>query len=168
MIRRPPRSTLFPYTTLFRSLPSHAKSARGRGPLGMGPCKLFRILVDGEGGGVVREARLSPESHPSWARTARSGGPGNRRHRTSSPRSTPGLNRVSLYFSGLTGGRGSKRQESPSSPASRVIGKAHRRGRRRHKSLSLQEDAYKFAQGNWSLPFGKVGVHKPAGLMGAF
>src|SRR5574337_2074709 len=25
MIRRPPRSTLFPYTTLFRSLPSHGR-----------------------------------------------------------------------------------------------------------------------------------------------
>src|SRR5437588_8132779 len=30
MIRRPPRSTLFPYTTLFRSL--HASSARGASP----------------------------------------------------------------------------------------------------------------------------------------
>src|SRR5690348_17999905 len=29
MIRRPPRSTLFPYTTLFRSLP-HARLARRR------------------------------------------------------------------------------------------------------------------------------------------
>src|SRR5207244_4867325 len=29
MIRRPPRSTLFPYTTLFRSL-QHAKHIRGR------------------------------------------------------------------------------------------------------------------------------------------
>src|SRR3712207_7128676 len=29
MIRRPPRSTLFPYTTLFRSLPF---GVRGRGP----------------------------------------------------------------------------------------------------------------------------------------
>src|SRR5260221_10034004 len=29
MIRRPPRSTLFPYTTLFRSLP---RCARDRGP----------------------------------------------------------------------------------------------------------------------------------------
>src|SRR2546425_4029957 len=28
MIRRPPRSTLFPYTTLFRSLPGHPGSAR--------------------------------------------------------------------------------------------------------------------------------------------
>src|SRR3712207_6905413 len=26
MIRRPPRSTLFPYTTLFRSTPGHARS----------------------------------------------------------------------------------------------------------------------------------------------
>src|SRR3989449_4617217 len=28
MIRRPPRSTLFPYTTLFRSMPDEAKKAR--------------------------------------------------------------------------------------------------------------------------------------------
>src|SRR5260221_3263408 len=32
MIRRPPRSTLFPYTTLFRSLCDH-HGAAGRGPL---------------------------------------------------------------------------------------------------------------------------------------
>src|SRR2546427_4354858 len=33
MIRRPPRSTLFPYTTLFRSLPRHepARSNQGDG-----------------------------------------------------------------------------------------------------------------------------------------
>src|SRR3989442_9563981 len=30
MIRRPPRSTLFPYTTLFRSLYAHAASALAR------------------------------------------------------------------------------------------------------------------------------------------
>src|SRR5256885_2928044 len=30
MIRRPPRSTLFPYTTLFRSLNSSGKSFRGK------------------------------------------------------------------------------------------------------------------------------------------
>src|SRR5206468_6455418 len=30
MIRRPPRSTLFPYTTLFRSLPRHQECARSR------------------------------------------------------------------------------------------------------------------------------------------
>src|SRR2546425_9651490 len=35
MIRRPPRSTLFPYTTLFRSPPSAGREGRGspRGPL---------------------------------------------------------------------------------------------------------------------------------------
>src|SRR5689334_23543011 len=35
MIRRPPRSTLFPYTTLFRSAraPRAARLPRGRGPL---------------------------------------------------------------------------------------------------------------------------------------
>src|SRR2546429_1484499 len=37
MIRRPPRSTLFPYTTLFRSgrcaaVPDHPAAARGRAP----------------------------------------------------------------------------------------------------------------------------------------
>src|SRR5947199_9550296 len=35
MIRRPPRSTLFPYTTLFRSPRRPASSASGPGP---GPC----------------------------------------------------------------------------------------------------------------------------------
>src|SRR5438445_9402266 len=30
MIRRPPRSTLFPYTTLFRSLPGHERHVRLR------------------------------------------------------------------------------------------------------------------------------------------
>src|SRR5260370_4842006 len=39
MIRRPPRSTLFPYTTLFRSV-HLARAARAQGPaqlLGVGP-----------------------------------------------------------------------------------------------------------------------------------
>src|SRR2546425_8717182 len=30
MIRRPPRSTLFPYTTLFRSLPARGSPGKGR------------------------------------------------------------------------------------------------------------------------------------------
>src|SRR5947209_9667412 len=30
MLRRPPRSTLFPYTTLFRSLPGGERGVRGR------------------------------------------------------------------------------------------------------------------------------------------
>src|SRR5256885_8490454 len=33
MIRRPPRSTLFPYTTLFRSLNVALNHAYGRGPI---------------------------------------------------------------------------------------------------------------------------------------
>src|SRR2546428_7599322 len=33
MIRRPPRSTLFPYTTLFRSLPGDAEEQRRTGQL---------------------------------------------------------------------------------------------------------------------------------------
>src|SRR5256885_8485597 len=32
MIRRPPRSTLFPYTTLFRSQPDHAALDQATGP----------------------------------------------------------------------------------------------------------------------------------------
>src|SRR6266436_8409382 len=36
MIRRPPRSTLFPYTTLFRSPAPHSVCAR-RGPLRLAP-----------------------------------------------------------------------------------------------------------------------------------
>src|SRR5256885_12189303 len=34
MIRRPPRSTLFPYTTLFRSLPGHCRRSAGHGAVG--------------------------------------------------------------------------------------------------------------------------------------
>src|SRR2546428_9901463 len=36
MIRRPPRSTLFPYTTLFRSDPQVAERERGDEPLVLG------------------------------------------------------------------------------------------------------------------------------------
>src|SRR5258705_9423606 len=35
MIRRPPRSTLFPYTTLFRSLPATPRCARSPAPPGL-------------------------------------------------------------------------------------------------------------------------------------
>src|SRR5260221_10802382 len=42
MIRRPPRSTLFPYTTLFRSLQAVADELRrGRG---LGRCTVCRII----------------------------------------------------------------------------------------------------------------------------
>src|SRR5438067_13841189 len=45
MIRRPPRSTLFPYTTLFRSHAAHRQSEKNR--------------------------RASPRSARAWAQTAR-------------------------------------------------------------------------------------------------
>src|SRR3712207_8027572 len=41
MIRRPPRSTLFPYTTLFRSMQSRI------GPNRAGPWGLLQTLADG-------------------------------------------------------------------------------------------------------------------------
>src|SRR3712207_8781338 len=49
MIRRPPRSTLFPYTTLFRSIPrSHRRLLRGRNspPLGRS-LRSLRLQVSG-------------------------------------------------------------------------------------------------------------------------
>src|SRR2546422_6747648 len=53
MIRRPPRSTLFPYTTLFRSvneaevrLPFRVTGTEGR----------FNVMIKVEGGGVTGQA----------------------------------------------------------------------------------------------------------------
>src|SRR2546421_75155 len=49
MIRRPPRSTLFPYTTLFRSRHQHVNVAQGR--VGPGPLdQAAQHLVHAEGG----------------------------------------------------------------------------------------------------------------------
>src|SRR5258707_15151498 len=55
MIRRPPRSTLFPYTTLFRSQAEHQrhaedKNARGRHLLAERPCPVVGQQHDGEDG----------------------------------------------------------------------------------------------------------------------
>src|SRR3712207_8575643 len=52
MIRRPPRSTLFPYTTLFRSVPL---AVVGRGvPLRLAQLRQQRLVrVDAGGAGVV-------------------------------------------------------------------------------------------------------------------
>src|SRR2546427_13262839 len=54
MIRRPPRSTLFPYTTLFRSV-----SARGRDG-GRGRCHAGQEVVPGSGGLQLQRGRLRP------------------------------------------------------------------------------------------------------------
>src|SRR3712207_8601670 len=58
MIRRPPRSTLFPYTTLFRSLSVRRRAVHGRGPpaRGRGSRALQRLLADR--GGVPCCCRL--------------------------------------------------------------------------------------------------------------
>src|SRR2546422_6346681 len=47
MIRRPPRSTLFPYTTLFRS---HPDRPQRRGGLGGGECPDHHLDQGGHGG----------------------------------------------------------------------------------------------------------------------
>src|SRR3712207_7245819 len=52
MIRRPPRSTLFPYTTLFRS-------TRRRGPSGPATCRAHRASR-----GPPRSRRTAPSSRP--------------------------------------------------------------------------------------------------------
>src|SRR5258708_14713064 len=44
MIRRPPRSTLFPYTTLFRSPFEWVNSARPRWPRPCAACRRERLL----------------------------------------------------------------------------------------------------------------------------
>src|SRR5256885_6767745 len=75
MIRRPPRSTLFPYTTLFRSLTCGAAIGRERDQAG--PACAREGLVDGHGaradaaqrhlaaGGAARELHGRSEEHTS-------------------------------------------------------------------------------------------------------
>src|SRR5215813_2745549 len=55
MIRRPPRSTLFPYTTLFRSLPPRLPE---RGVEHLGLARIHHEV--GDAGGVVAEEDLLP------------------------------------------------------------------------------------------------------------
>src|SRR2546426_6754789 len=50
MIRRPPRSTLFPYTTLFRSVAGVLDRAPRRGPGGSGRVRLCFPALVGSGG----------------------------------------------------------------------------------------------------------------------
>src|SRR2546422_1589716 len=65
MIRRPPRSTLFPYTTLFRSLPPAARDDRGPGCAG-------DQRRQHQGDGPVRSVSRSREG-PLSGRDARDG-----------------------------------------------------------------------------------------------
>src|SRR3712207_8828511 len=64
MIRRPPRSTLFPYTTLFRSIP-HAGSALASA--GVAPLTPRPPLPRGERGRTACDKRSCPLSQ-NWER----------------------------------------------------------------------------------------------------
>src|SRR3712207_8042254 len=66
MIRRPPRSTLFPYTTLFRSqlllqLPAHVEEGRRPRP----PVQVLVGAPDGEVGAVRGQVDRRSEEHTS-------------------------------------------------------------------------------------------------------
>src|SRR2546430_13520345 len=72
MIRRPPRSTLFPYPTLFRSgwvPPSECFEVEGRGD---GEAGVFRVLQVGEVRFVARLEDLEPGRVADRAGDARS------------------------------------------------------------------------------------------------
>src|SRR3712207_9163405 len=61
MIRRPPRSTLFPYTTLFRSMGPATRGAATRFRVlvdGRAPGAAHGVDVDGQGNGTATEQRL--------------------------------------------------------------------------------------------------------------
>src|SRR3989475_6936675 len=73
MIRRPPRSTLFPYTTLFRSLRARRQKRRVP-PLGMTPSAWIligcaRLLVGGGGGGEALLQGLAQLAGPRGCRS---------------------------------------------------------------------------------------------------
>src|SRR3712207_8944608 len=66
MIRRPPRSTLFPYTTLFRSVPRREGGLDGHRHLraatdGAGEGRAVRCPGQGDRGGPAERVRRSEE-----------------------------------------------------------------------------------------------------------
>src|SRR3712207_9569594 len=64
MIRRPPRSTLFPYTTLFRSYSFASDHARERGVV-LADTK-FEFGLDDDGELVIGDEVLTPDSSRYW------------------------------------------------------------------------------------------------------
>src|SRR3712207_7875939 len=70
MIRRPPRSTLFPYTTLFRSQDEHGLRER-RPPLAAHARRRGAWRERGRDGAAVRrEGRQAPRRHRSEEHTS--------------------------------------------------------------------------------------------------
>src|SRR3712207_9353263 len=68
MIRRPPRSTLFPYTTLFRSAPGQRSSGLGAGACPRAPDEaptLGRERASGPGDARDRRPSVRSEEHTS-------------------------------------------------------------------------------------------------------
>src|SRR2546429_3747362 len=68
MIRRPPRSTLFPYTTLFRSRPRKAQGSRaasGRGSVAAALCLHRLVRRDQQESADSQELPLRSEEHTS-------------------------------------------------------------------------------------------------------
>src|SRR3712207_7434534 len=61
MIRRPPRSTLFPYTTLFRS-PGQFVGERHHGRIDMRPCQQRAQPVSDPGGASGQRGQGSPRA----------------------------------------------------------------------------------------------------------
>src|SRR2546429_6637387 len=64
MIRRPPRSTLFPYTTLFRSVGPAQRCHLGDGG-GQDADEIVAACLDGFGAGAVFGAAPRSEEHTS-------------------------------------------------------------------------------------------------------
>src|SRR3712207_7659103 len=60
MIRRPPRSTLFPYTTLFRSTGDRRRRRRGSGAQRKRRWDRPRVVVAGEGRVVAAQQQRAP------------------------------------------------------------------------------------------------------------
>src|SRR3712207_7185571 len=63
MIRRPPRSTLFPYTTLFRSAPAPGRGGAARQLAAHG--HRGRLGAGGAGGGERQRGAARSEEHTS-------------------------------------------------------------------------------------------------------
>src|SRR2546430_16941036 len=72
MIRRPPRSTLFPYTTLFRSPGNRPPNASGRTPTTLVCCAARGSAAPNASERIVREARMG--SSPGAACDGAGGG----------------------------------------------------------------------------------------------